>query len=106
MGVFYIFVLFVTLQYRNVPEKLSVNIMFRKKTEEADEVSTFKLKKFLSRIETEGEMTDGDVVKLVSLTRQLIEKKKLKSKYQLLNFYCNWCFHTELSALDPNDWTA
>ena len=43
-------------------------------------------------------MSPGNVVKIFADTRQLLEKKKLKQKYQHLNFYCNWVFHTELSG--------
>ena len=53
---------------------------------------------FLKRVMSEGGMSDGDAVKILSLTRQLMEKTKRKDKYSILNFYCNWCFHTSISS--------
>ncbi|MCE5319174.1 MAG: hypothetical protein LLG04_17655 [Parachlamydia sp.] len=43
-------------------------------------------------------MSDGDAVKILSLTRQLMEQTKRKDSYSILNFYCNWCFHTSISS--------
>jgi hypothetical protein len=41
---------------------------------------------------------DGDsVLAFMKEVRELIELKKTKSEYPLLNFYCNWCVHPELS---------
>ena len=42
-------------------------------------------------------MTVSDVSYTMSLTRQVLEKNRLKNQYQLLNFYCNWCLHPELT---------
>jgi len=42
-------------------------------------------------------MTVSDVSYTMSLTRQILEKNRLKNKYQILNFYCNWCLHPELT---------
>jgi hypothetical protein len=53
---------------------------------------------FLERIKSVGGMSDGDAVKVISLTRQLIEKTKRQGKYSVLNFYCNWCFHSSISG--------
>ena len=59
-----------------------------------------RLKDLLSNIVNEGRMSDSDALKLVSLTRQLLEEKEEKSKYLTLNFYCNWCLHTKITQLE------
>jgi hypothetical protein len=59
---------------------------------------TATLGEFLQHVASVGGMSDGDVVKLIKLTRQLLEKKRLKHKYSVLNFYCNWCFHVAISG--------
>jgi hypothetical protein len=59
-----------------------------------------ELRNLLSFIENEQRTSDSDTLRLVSLTRQLIEKKHEQQKYKILNFYCNWCLHTNLSKLE------
>ena len=55
------------------------------------------LRTHLLRVADEGGMSDGDAVRVMSLTRQVIEGSNLQSSHGLLNFYCNWCLHTELT---------
>ncbi|AHB40251.1 TPA: hypothetical protein DHW62_04085 [candidate division WWE3 bacterium] len=52
-----------------------------------------KLKKELGKdIENESQ-----VVYILSLIRKLLEIEKLKSRYPILNFYCNWTLHSEMT---------
>ncbi len=37
------------------------------------------------------------VVYILSRIRKLLEIEKLKSKYPILNFYCNWTLHSEIT---------
>ncbi len=54
--------------------------------------------KLVQRINT-FEGFDGDIVlAFMKELRELLELKKLQSKYPILNLYCNWCLHPELSA--------
>ncbi len=58
-----------------------------------------KLKKLLFKIQYSGIMSESECVDLISLTRNLMERYHLQGKYNLLNFYCNWVLHIELSKL-------
>jgi hypothetical protein len=44
-----------------------------------------KFHELISSIQNEGCMSDSDALKIMSLTRQLIEKRKEQSKYSVLN---------------------
>ena len=33
--------------------------------------------------------------------RKLLEKKEIKSNYPILNFYCNWCLHSQIEKIAP-----
>lgn len=43
------------------------------------------------------------VVYILSRVRKLLEIKKLKSKYPILNFYCNWALHSEVTKTDGKE---
>ena len=58
-----------------------------------------KLEKLLFKIQYSGIMSESECVDLISLTRNLMERYHLQGKYNLLNFYCNWVLHIELSKL-------
>jgi len=40
------------------------------------------------------------IVYILSRIRKLLEINKLKSKYPILNFYCNWSLHSEITETD------
>jgi hypothetical protein len=47
--------------------------------------------------ELNRDITDEcQVVYILSLIRKMLEMKKQKEKYELLNFYCNWSLHSNL----------
>lgn len=56
-----------------------------------------RLEEHLGRIDSRGSMSDGDALRALALVRQLMEHHSLQSQYPLLNFFCNWVLHTELS---------
>ena len=58
-----------------------------------------KLEKLLFKIQYSGIISESECVDLISLTRNILERYNLQSKYNLLNFYCNWVLHIELSKL-------
>jgi len=58
-----------------------------------------KLEKLLFKIHYRGNMSESEFVDLISLTRNILERYNLQGKYNLLNFYCNWVLHIELSKL-------
>lgn len=49
-----------------------------------------RLRDLIDRIIKEGGMSDGDAVKLVSLTKQLIEHEKQNLLFPVVLFYCDW----------------
>lgn len=55
------------------------------------------LKEFLTWIASSENMSESDIIKIMSLTRQLIEIRNEQEKFKILNFYCNWCFHSKLT---------
>ena len=42
------------------------------------------------------------VVYILSRIRKLLEIENLKGKYPVLNFYCNWSLHSEMTRTDSN----
>lgn len=40
------------------------------------------------------------IVYILSRIRKLLEIENLKSKYPVLNFYCNWSLHSEITKTD------
>lgn len=44
---------------------------------------------------------EKDVVYIMVEIRKLLERSDNKSNYPLLNFYCNWALHTEISRISP-----
>lgn len=50
----------------------------------------------LKRLLGQSAMTKSDVAFFMSQVRNLLESRNLKSKYSVLNFYCNWTFHTKI----------
>lgn len=49
------------------------------------------------------EPTESDVCRLFNVARKLIERlsKEEKQEFALLNFYCDWTMHIEISGADP-----
>ncbi len=43
------------------------------------------------------------VIYILSRIRKILEIRKVKSKYQILNFYCNWSLHSKISKTDGNN---
>lgn len=41
--------------------------------------------------------SEAQIVYILSRIRKLLEIEKLKSKYPILNFYCNWVLHSEIN---------
>ena len=56
-----------------------------------------RLKNCIDSISFKQRLSQSDVVRMLSVIRQYLEKKKIKGKYPQLNFFCNWVLHTELS---------
>lgn len=55
-------------------------------------------------IELQKEITNEmQVVYILSRIRKILEIKKLKSKYPILNFYCNWVLHSEITKTDGKE---
>ena len=46
-----------------------------------------RLQKFIEHVQKQQECSDGDILKIISLTHQLIEHRKEQEKYNILNFY-------------------
>ena len=42
--------------------------------------------------------SDNDAISMMVFTRELLEKSKNKSKFPVLNLFCNWTVHTELEG--------
>ncbi len=42
--------------------------------------------------------SDNDAISMMVFTRELLEKSKDKSKFPVLNLFCNWTVHTELEG--------
>jgi len=54
--------------------------------------------RLIHRIDTSNGFNGDYVLAFMKELRELIELKKLQSKFPILNFYCNWCLHPELSG--------
>ena len=54
--------------------------------------------KLIQQIDTSDGFDGDSVLAFMKELRELLELKKLQSKFPLLNFYCNWCLHAELSG--------
>lgn len=54
--------------------------------------------KLLHRMNTSDGFDGDHVLAFMTEIRELLELKKLQSKYRFLNFYCNWCLHPSLSG--------
>ena len=54
--------------------------------------------KLVQRIDTSDGFDGDNVLAFMKELRELLELKKLQSKYPILNLYCNWCLHPELSG--------
>lgn len=53
---------------------------------------TFELKKEITN--------ELQIVYILSRIRKILETKKIKDKYPILNFYCNWSLHSEMTKTD------
>lgn len=53
-----------------------------------------KLRRLMSRLQGFGPET---VLNVMVNTRQVLEAHRIQDSYAHLNFYCNWCVHSELS---------
>jgi hypothetical protein len=51
----------------------------------------------LRAIEQEDAFHEDTVLSLLVLIRQHLETNRLKQKYKITNFYCNWCLHSSLN---------
>jgi hypothetical protein len=56
-----------------------------------------KIKELFARFERTKQFSPSDQHYLVSQVRQVLEHKRLKQKYNIVNFYCNLTLHTKLS---------
>jgi hypothetical protein len=44
---------------------------------------------------------EKDVVYILTEIRKLLERNDIKSKYSILNFYCNWVLHSVIDRVEP-----
>lgn len=56
-----------------------------------------RIKSALDDIEKRNELTPSDPPQLLLLTRQLLESQHIKGNYPVVNLYCNWCVHCEIT---------
>jgi hypothetical protein len=57
-----------------------------------------KIKDLLAQFEKTKKVSPTDQHYLISQIRQVLEHKGYKQKYNIVNFYCNWTLHTNLSG--------
>ncbi len=57
-----------------------------------------KLRDLLKRLQETKTCTAQDQHYLLSQVREILEHQGYKSKFNILNFYCNWLLHTKLSG--------
>jgi len=50
----------------------------------------------LKRLLGQAELTKSDVAFLMSRVRNLLEERRLESKYSVLNLFCNWTVHPKI----------
>lgn len=56
-----------------------------------------KLSSLTNLISKRNTISPGDMLLIMSNSRKLLELTKSKSQYPVLNLYCNWLFHSEIS---------
>ena len=52
----------------------------------------------LQRMLQQKKLAKNDVIAFLSQVRNLLESQNLKSKYNVLNLYCNWAAHPKIDA--------
>ncbi len=51
----------------------------------------------INRILSQNKWSESDIYNVMTNFRQLLEENNLKEKYQILNLYCNWTLHTNIT---------
>jgi hypothetical protein len=56
-----------------------------------------KLARFFPSTPGMYNLSDSDTVSATVLLREVLEQEKSKSRFSVLNLYCNWCVHPEIT---------